>query len=270
MKIEVLMAVYNKPEFTQLTLEGYARQTDSNFAIAIADDGSTDDTRALIQSFRNRLAIRHLWHEDLGFRKSLILNQTIASSEADYLVFTDNDCIPDPHFIADHRQVAQPGYFVTGRRVDLGPKASEELLSHRVTTPDSRLWLIRHSLAGQAKRAEKALRPPAWLARLWSRKQIGTLGANMAFWHKDLMAINGFDEDFQGYGMEEVDLEWRILASGIKRKSILGRAGLYHLYHTQREMTPENRTKIEAKMAVGHWFAANGIIKHAGPTETTL
>lgn len=257
--LELLLAVYNSPEVTRMTLEGYCRQSDPDFTLVIADDGSGPEIKQLVEEYCQRLKIRHLWQEDQGFRKARILNHAIATSKADYLVFSDNDCIPERHFIADHKRTAQPGYFITGRRVDLGPIPSRELLSGERQNPESFVWLLRHALKKNLKRGEKGLRPPYWLHRLWSRKQIGTLGANMAMWREDLLRVNGFDEDYQGYGMEETDLEWRLMAAGVRRRSILGRGVLFHLYHTPRSMTPENKRYIGEKMAHGVWFAPKGI-----------
>ena len=260
--IEVLLAVYNNPDVTRLTLEGYCHQIDTEFTLVIADDGSGPEIKQLVDEFKSRLSIRHLRQEDQGFRKARILNIAIASSQAEYLVFTDNDCIPSQHFVADHREAARYGSFITGRRVDLGPIPTNELLGGRRNNPDSLWWVLQHSLRKNLKRGEKALRPPYWMHKLWSRKQIGTLGANMAIWRDDLLKINGFDETFEGYGMEEVDLEWRLLASGVKRRSCLGRAVLYHLYHAPRAMTPENKRYLSEKINQGVWYAAKGIEQH--------
>lgn len=259
--VEVLLAVYNNPKVTRLTLEGYCRQTDSDFTLLIADDGSGKEIKELLDEYHARLNIRYLWQEDQGFRKARILNRAIATTAADYLIFSDNDCIPSRHFIADHKLDAQRGSFATGRRVDLGPLPTEELLCGRRKDPESLWWVLYQSVKKNLKRGEKALRPPYWLHTLWSKKQIGTLGANMALWREDLIKVNGFDEDFQGYGMEETDLEWRLLASGVKRRSILGRAILFHLYHRSRQMTPENKQQIQQKISQGNWFAKNGINK---------
>ncbi|WP_455210161.1 glycosyltransferase [Kaarinaea lacus] len=258
-RIEVLLAVYNNLDVTRLTLQGYCRQIDTEFTLVIADDGSGPEIKQLVDEFQSQLTIRHLWQEDQGFRKARILNRAIATSNADYLVFSDNDCIPSRHFVADHRMAAQQGYFITGRRVDLGPVPTDELLIGKRRDPESFWWVLQHSWRKNLKRGEKALRPPHWLHKLWSSKQIGTLGANMAMWRDDLIKINGFDETFEGYGMEEVDLEWRLLASGLKRRSCLGRAILYHLYHQPRAMTPENKRYLNEKIAKGVWYAEKGI-----------
>ncbi len=113
MRISVIISTYNSPEWLEKVLWGYAAQTDHQFEILIADDGSHDATRRRIDSLRTptQLTIQHVWHEDRGFRKCTILNRAIDAATGDYLIFSDGDCIPRADFIATHRRLAQPGRF---------------------------------------------------------------------------------------------------------------------------------------------------------------
>ena len=113
--IEVIMAAYNQLLNTKLVLDGYLRQTDQNFSICIADDGSDVGIKNLVVLYQGLgLNIRHVWHEDMGFRKARILNKAIAGSSSDFIIFTDNDCIPSKHFIADYRQELKMTFFWLG------------------------------------------------------------------------------------------------------------------------------------------------------------
>ena len=129
--ISILLATYNWPQALKLCLESLATQTDRNFEIIIADDGSTDSTKHIIEQFQSSspIAIEHLWQEDQGFRKTIILNRAIAAAHGDYLVFLDGDCIVQPDFVARHRQLAQAGHLVTGSRVLLNEKLTQELIT---------------------------------------------------------------------------------------------------------------------------------------------
>ena len=127
--ISILLATYNWPQALKLCLESLATQTDRDFEIIIADDGSTHSTTQLIDSYKDILPITHLWQEDEGFRKTKILNQAIATAQGDYLIFLDGDCIVQPDFVERHRQLAQKGYLVTGSRVLLNEKLTQDLLS---------------------------------------------------------------------------------------------------------------------------------------------
>ncbi|MCS6896358.1 MAG: glycosyltransferase, partial [Nitrospira sp.] len=96
MKTAVIVPTYNRPDALELVLHGYALQDDLDFEITIADDGSTEDTRILIERLREQMPfqIRHVWQEDKGFRLAAIRNRAVAVTQADYIIFTDGDCIP--------------------------------------------------------------------------------------------------------------------------------------------------------------------------------
>lgn len=263
MTLEIIMAAYNNAATMRLVLEGYLRQTDGDFRLCVADDGSGPEIAALVEEMRVRgLPIRHIWQEDRGFRKAEIVNHAIATSEADYIVLTDNDCIPARWFVADHKAWARPGHFVAGRRVDTKAALARQLLMGMIDPKrlDSFAYLLWLAARGQLTRAEKALRPPAWLAALWGRKPQALLGANIGVWRHDLLAVNGFDNDFQGYGGEEVDLEWRLLAYGVEPRAARGRACLYHVYHPERQGSRRVFEMLEAKRRGGHWVAERGIV----------
>src|SRR5262245_56021234 len=144
--VGVVFTTYNRPHDLVRVLAGYARQTVANFEIVIADDGSANETCECIERAREewRLDIRHVWHEDVGFRKCKILNRAIGETQAEYLVFTDGDCIPHPEFIAGHLALARPGCFVSGGCVRLGDSATRaiqpsDILAGRVFEAD---WLL--------------------------------------------------------------------------------------------------------------------------------
>ena len=127
--ISILLATYNWPQALKLCLESLATQTDRDFEIIIADDGSTHNTTQLIDSYKDILPITHLWQEDQGFRKTKILNQAIEHAKGEYLVFLDGDCITQPDFVAQHRALSQKGFLVTGSRVLLNEQLTKELTS---------------------------------------------------------------------------------------------------------------------------------------------
>src|SRR5690606_1290990 len=119
--IGVVITTYNSPAWLRNVLLGYEAQTLTDFTTLIADDGSGEPTRAVIEECqaRGKLKLVHVWHEDKGFQKCQILNKTIAQTDCDYLVFTDGDCIPEPEFMAKHRDLAEPGHFLSGGYVKL-------------------------------------------------------------------------------------------------------------------------------------------------------
>ena len=256
--ISILLATYNWPQALKLCLESLATQTDIGFEIIIADDGSTESTKQVIESFKHSspIAITHLWQEDFGFRKTKILNQAIDAAHGDYLVFLDGDCIVQPDFIAQHRALAQKGYLVTGSRVLLSEDLTQELLawpqwnfstfctslfSKRITGGINKYWPLKIKLGNGSWRNYKKF--------VWRRIK----GCNMACWKSDAKAINGFDETMTGWGHEDADFVFRLQEHGITRKSGSWSTEVLHLFHKIHDQSnaAENarcvREKIMAK-----------------------
>ena len=116
MKISVIITTYNAEEWLRKVLIGFSVQTETDFEIVIADDGSTEKTKQVLDEFSSKFKypIVHVWHPDEGFQKSKILNRAIVKSNSDYLLFTDGDCIPRKDYIAVHLKFKEPGYFLSG------------------------------------------------------------------------------------------------------------------------------------------------------------
>lgn len=262
--VEVVMAAYNRANYTRLALEGYTQQNDPDFSLVIADDGSGPEIAALVEEFRGRgLNIRHVWHEDKGFRRAEILNKAVASSTADYLIFTDNDCMPQREFIADHKRMARPGLFVVGRRVLLNEMLSQRFVAgdEPAATVNDRLWLLRQGLKGNLRYVEMGMRIPWFLCRLFSRKHVHLLGANAAVWRRDVLAVNGYDNEFVGYGMEDTDFERRLVATGLQSQSIKGRGCVVHLYHEERQRNERNADIVRQREVEGIVRVRNGVVR---------
>jgi glycosyltransferase involved in cell wall biosynthesis len=268
MRYEVIMSAYNDVEVLELTLSGYLNQVDRDFYICIADDGSGVEVKQLVEKFRQRgLRIRHIWHEDLGFRRTVILNKAVATSSAERVIFTDSDCIPNPLFVADHKAVARPKSMVTGPRVYLGADITAALKSGEASISELNntallFWL---SIRKQLSKIEQALRYPAFLLPLLRKvKSVWPYGANFAVDRQDLLLVNGFDEDFLGWGGEDIDLYHRLSLVGVKPVSELGRAVIYHLDHPIREADDgdEELTQLkQQKHNTSTAYCANGMNK---------
>ena len=253
--ISILLATYNWPQALKLCLESLATQTDKNFEIIIADDGSTDSTREVIESIKQLYPtpITHLWQEDQGFRKTKILNQAIASAHGEYLVFLDGDCITQPDFIARHRQLAQKGFLVTGSRILLNEKLTQDLLSwpnwsfarftenlisKRLNGGINKYWPLKIKLGNGSWRDYKKF--------VWRRIK----GCNLACWKADADAINGFDETMTGWGHEDADFVFRMQHQGIRRKSGSWSTEVLHLFHKIHDQSnaAENARRVREKI----------------------
>ena len=253
--ISILLATYNWPQALKLCLESLATQTDHDFEIIIADDGSTDATKQVIEQFKvsSSIAIEHLWQEDQGFRKTIILNRAIAAAHGDYLVFLDGDCIVQPDFIARHRALAQKGCLVTGSRVLLNEKLTQELitwphwdfqrfnsglLGERLAGGINKYWPLKMKFGNGSWRDYQKF--------VWRRIK----GCNMACWKADAEAINGFDETMSGWGHEDADFVFRLQRQQIKRKSGSWATEVLHLFHKIHDQSnaAENARRVREKI----------------------
>ena len=253
--ISILLATYNWPQALKLCLESLATQTDQDFEIIIADDGSTESTKQVIDQIKQTfpVPITHLWQDDQGFRKTKILNQAIAAAHGSYLIFLDGDCIVQPDFVARHRALAQKGFLVTGSRVLLNEKLTQQLL----TWPQWNFQrfcsrLITERLSGGINKLlpfKIKLDNGSWRDYkkfVWRRIK----GCNMACWKTDAEAINGFDETMTGWGHEDADFVFRLQRHHIARKSGSWATEVLHLFHKINDQSnaAENARRVREKI----------------------
>jgi len=246
--LAVVISTYNQPDFLRLTLEGYRRQTDRNFCIYIADDGSTAQTKRVIASVQADfpVPVHHLWQADNGFRKARIHNRVISQIRETHTLLTDGDCIPLPGLVAAHRRFAGDNYFISGSRVLLSQRYSESLCrSPYFDTARSGAWWWKQRLCGNINRILPLLLPTA-LAEP-SLQLAGIRGCHLSCPTAALMRINGFDEQFEGWGREDSDLTARLLHAGFKRRNLRGQAVL-HLWHQEssRQQLADNDAMLQA------------------------
>lgn len=250
-RIAVIITTYNRPDALAAVLEGHLVQTDKNFEVIVADDGSTDDTRKLVETYRRRAPFRisHVWQEDIGFRAAAVRNRALATTTADYIVFTDGDCIPLPSFVARHRLLAEPGYFLAGNRLLLSEQFTQKVLREKVPI---HAWGMRRWLAAWMKRDINRMLPLfrmsnlSILRKLTPQRWQGVKTCNLSAWRADLIKVNGLDETYSGWGLEDSDLVVRLFHSGIRHKSARLAAPVLHLWHQEnpRDHYVENRKKL--------------------------
>jgi len=247
MKISVIMSTYNAEAWLEKVLWGFDNQTERDFEIIIADDGSRDTTKLLLERMKNEISIPivHVWHADNGFQKSQILNKAIMASSADYLVFTDGDCIPRKDFIAVHDKRREQGYFLSGGYFKLPMSISELITKEDIYAQrcfDLR-WLNSKGLKSSAKNMkfiasgflEKFLNFATPTKPTWN-------GHNASGWKKDLVAINGFNQEMQ-YGGQDRELGERLFNNGLKSKQIRYSAICLHLDHARGYVNEETWKK---------------------------
>lgn len=247
MTMGVVVTTYNSPRWLEKVMWGYEQQSDPEFELIIADDGSGQETTDVVERFRarGRLNIRHVWHEDDGFRKTVILNKAIVETACDYLAFTDGDCIPRGDYIANHKQTARPGYFVSGGLYRLTLPVSEALTETMVADGRAFQFEALEEL-GQTrnhKRTKLTAGPvlAAWLNRLTPTGATWN-GGNSSGWKADILAVNGFDERMQ-YGGLDREMGERMMNRGIKGIQARYSVIMLHLDHKRGYENPETWAK---------------------------
>lgn len=248
--ISVIVTTYNREDALDAVLRGLARQSDGDFEVIVADDGSGAATAELIESWKARLghSLVHVWHEDRGFRAAEIRNRAILAARGSYVIFLDGDCIPRGNFVAAHRRLAEPGWFVTGNRILLSQALTEKVLREKLAPERWSLWrLLAQRFGGGINRIAALMRLPLGpLRRLRQSKWKGARSANLAIWRSDLASVDGFDADYSGWGKEDSDIIVRLLRAGVRRKDGVFATGVLHLWHAQaaRDRLPENERKL--------------------------
>ena len=231
----VIISTYNQPEWLKKVLIGYEQQSFKNFEIIIADDGSTVETKAVIEQFKadSNVTIKHVWQEDKGFRKTRILNKAIKETKTSYLIFTDGDCIPRADFVETHLKLKKPNCFLSGGYFKLPMHISEliseeDIKSQRCFDKD---WLLKQGL-------KKSFKINKLKASGFKEQFLNTMtptkatfdGMNVSVWKNDVVEVNGFDERM-AYGGEDRELGERLMNLGIKPVQIRYSAICLHLDH---------------------------------------
>ena len=259
MKMALIISTYNQPAQLAKALRGVLLQTRRPDEVLITDDGSGEETRAIIDGFRQKFGapVQHVWHSHEGFRKVILLNKAVAAATSEYLVFTDGDCVPHRRFIADHEALAERGFWVQGRRCYVKEPFVPEFEPGQ--TPIWQ-WVLSCRIGG----ANKGIRLP-WPLIFRNKKQRGIIGCNMAFWREDVVAVNGFDETYLGRGIgPDSDLGTRVYNLGRRRKFVYSHAIVYHLDHPvmPRENLVAKRQWLEETIRSGKIRCEHGLQQH--------
>lgn len=238
MKISVILTTYNWPEALELSLRSFMAQTDSNFEVVVADDGSKEPTRLLIEQLRavSPVPILHAWQEDRGFRAAKARNEAVKLSSGDYLLFVDGDCMVGRDFVAAHRRHAEKGVVIAGQRILI----SEALASVLLASPSkAESWSWCSSFSAVLKKWRSGgvnkispLVSGFGIANLLCRRGWQRLRTcHCSLFKSDFLQVGGFDESFEGWGQEDSDLAIRLINAGVKLKLGYFGAPVFHVWH---------------------------------------
>ncbi|MDQ3206643.1 MAG: glycosyltransferase family 2 protein [Pseudomonadota bacterium] len=260
----IVFTTYNQPEWLEKVLHGFAAQDRRDFEVLVADDGSRDDTRERIDALKPHLPmpVRHLWQADEGFRKCEAMNMAIREASADYLVFTDGDCIPRADFVSTHLRLREPRRFLSGGYHKLPMPTSQAISAEDISTQRcfDVSWLRAHGMPASHRDLKLTAGPASSrVLDLISPARASWNGHNASGWKSDMLAVNGFDERMR-YGGQDREFGERLENAGIRGKRIRYRAVVVHLDHKRSYATAEsiafNRAlRAETRSSGRHWTA---------------
>lgn len=259
MKCSLIISTYNWPEALDLVLKSVLRQTTMPSEVIIADDGSKAETRLLIEEYKKEISVPliHVWQEDNGFRKSEILNKAILTTNSDYIVQVDGDVILNKNFIKDHLKFAKPNQYLFGSRVNIKEKKLSELFE------DKNVNL--NFFTSKIGKRFRALRLPIFNLFISKKHEVSKKlrGCNISYWKSDVLKINGYNEDFIGWGGEDYEFAHRLHLSGVAGKRIKHAAIVYHIYHKEssKENCYKNAEVQQKSFESGNFVVPNGIQK---------
>lgn len=269
----VLVATYNRASLLELVLCGFAIQTRRDFEVIICDDGSTPDTLEVLKRVAPRctFGLRYLWQEDRSFRKTRVLNRGILAARTDYLLFTDDDCVPHRKFVEGHLNRKRQDTLIFGTIVRVYPTLTAAIMPEIVLrgglesspyfTPGKRLELLRSWAMFYKHLLLKNQRKP----KLYG----ADFGVEKAWMHR----VNGFDEGFIGWGYEDKELRMRLVNAGIRMSEAILAAVVFHLdervpRHDQYKTGLANKKLFLQR--VGASWANEGLSGHAPAQDCYL
>lgn len=261
MKTSLIITTYNNPAALEKVMVSVRNQTRLPDEVLIADDGSGEETAAVVARFGSvaSIPVFHVWQENRGFRAAKIRNEAIRRSDGEYLILLDGDCVVNRHFVSDHLRLAERGCFIQGKRVLVERGAVAWFDSCHA---NSAAALIRMALTGRISNVHHLFRITIYPPTL-NRKLKGIKSCNMSFFRKDIRAVNGFNEDFIGWGNEDSDLACRLFKYGLSKKVHPFMAVCFHLWHpTNKAVSNGNRQLLAATLASPGYFCRNGLEKN--------
>lgn len=261
MQISLIIPVYKNITFLDMIIESLKKQSYKNFELIITEDAENIEMRKFICEKKKEVNfdLIHISQEDRGFRKNKALNNALKIAKGDLLIFVDGDCILHYKFIEEYKKAYNEGDCFIGRRQELGINFTKKIIELRkvkfsifdIIFSDSNRKEFRESiyLLGLKRKSEK----------------LSLLGSNYGVKKEILIKINGFDEDYTGYGWEDCDLEWRLRKVGAKFISMKGRAIQYHMWHPENMNEgiegENNRELFNKKIEINNYICKNGLEK---------
>lgn len=266
MTVSLLITTYNRPDALEAVLVSVEHQSLIPNQVVVADDGSTESTKNVIDKYKlkwqDKITLLHSWHPDKGFRLAETRNRALSLVDSEYVIIIDGDMLLEKHFVYDHVKHSKKGFFIQGGRMLLTEEKTKQILKD--PSKPARLKYLSQGVETRLEKRLTGFRSP-FLTNLWKKESHHNLkairGCNMSFYYQDILLVNGYNNEFVGWGREDSEFVVRLFNTGIKRHNIKFSAIAYHLYHKEepRDALPQNdlllKTAIEQKLV----YCNNGI-----------
>lgn len=245
--VAVIVTTYQRPTNLRFVLTSIARQqgVSEPLEVVVADDGSTDDTEQIVREFAKSASfpVSFTTHPHHGFRVGRSRNEGVAASGAPYLVFVDGDCVLPPDYLRSHLNYRRPHVVWTGDAARLTKEQTAELSLRRVAAGD--FWKL-------VSPSERRRLHQSWLKSHFYRwtgssNKPRLYGGGVGIWREDYLRINGYDENFEGWGCEDDDLRHRLGLAGVQVRCLPGKTYTVHAWHEPHPSCP-SRWKLGANV----------------------
>ena len=279
MFVSVIVPTYKDLDALKLILETLSYQTYTNFEVIIAEDDNAAEVKKFLETYTSTFEIKHFSHEDRGWRKAKALNGAITLSSGEYLIFFDGDCLAYSTFVEAHVALSETKRVLCGRRINTGDKVSKALRDKEITALDIEknffsFW--RKFKSDGARHIEQGLYlfPKSLfyknIIKLLDKKK-RLVGCNFSLFKEDIVKINGFDEAYlSGDVADDVDVEWRLNAIGVKNKSCKYAANLIHLNHARADRADAHKRNfliMQENQRNNKHFCKEGLKKFSEETQ---
>lgn len=244
-KSSLLISTYNWPQALEACLQSVSKQSVMPEEIIICDDGSGDETKILLEDWKKKFSVPliHTWHADEGFKLAQIRNRGFAAAKFPYLIQIDGDLILHKDFVKDHLLFAKPKSFTTGSRVLLSKEFSAEILANKNEDLQVMYKKNNNLLNGLHLPFLRPLLATNYKSR--GKWLYYVKGCNMAFWKDDIVAVNGYNENFTGWGREDSEIAIRLMNSGVQKRFLKFGGICYHIFHPEASRNmEENNTRM--------------------------
>jgi glycosyltransferase involved in cell wall biosynthesis len=242
LEISVILTTYQRPAHLERSLLSLAYQRGMNgkFEVIVADDGSADRTQSVVRQFARTAPFPLHWvsHRHDGFRVSLCRNDGVRASSSPYFLFTDSDCIFPADHLFKHVQARRPGIIRAGDCIRLDEETSDRVNQEAIASGAFTGWASRE----EQNRLFKVRLKDQYYRLTRHPKKPKLTGFNIGISRDDFEAVNGFDENFVGWGCEDDYLTFRLRKAGRRVASVLAYTHGFHLWHPPTPSRPDKWT----------------------------